>query len=246
MKLLQLLEENKNNDMSICREEFEGYSFFVPKRDKGFIYLVDKHGKYLMTDSGCHVMWHPTKENLLADDWKVFEYGRPNGEADYTISEGYVVTTEQYSLIKTQKAINDTLNKLLDRMSEGVVHTNQGEWHTARAVSSPAREMTIPIRLDTTQAQKALDMLSGTVSKVKDEYKELQECKAGRMYSLAEAYIILKDKRNNYTKMIDVWNLTEWELATDGETLVSQNDEGITAWLPSRDDLLKSTKYRIE
>lgn len=46
--------------------------------------------------------------------------------------------------------------------------------------------------------------------------------------------------------MIDVWDLTEWTLSTDGEPLVSQNDEGITAWLPSRNDLLKSTKYRIE
>lgn len=116
--------------------------------------MVDKDGKYLMTDSGCYVMWNPTKENLLADDWKVFEYGRPNGEADYTILEGYVVTTEQYSLIQTQKTINDTLNKLLDRMSEGVVHTNQGERHTARTVSSPSKEMTTAIKLDTTKAQR--------------------------------------------------------------------------------------------
>ena len=238
MKLLQLLEENKNKDMFICREEFESYSFFVPKKDKGFIYLVDKYGKYLMTDSGCRVMWNPAKKDLLADNWIVYKYGRPEGEADYATSEGYVVTTEQYSLIQTQKAINDTLNKLLDRMSEGTVHTNQGEWHTARTVNHSVADM--PSNVSTAQACKAMKMLKDTLSKTKDEHKE------DRRYSLAEAYSILKDKDNHYTKMIDVWDLTEWELTTDGETLISQNNEGVTAWLPSRDDLLKSTKYRIE
>lgn len=176
MKLLQLLEENKNNDMFICREGFEHYIFFVSKKDKDFIYLVDEDGKYLITPSGCRVMWNPRKESLLADDWKVFEYGRPSGESSYTTTlEGYVVTTEQYSLIQTQKAINNTLNKLLDRVNDGVIHTNQEEWCTARTVSSQAKEMTTAIKLDTTQAQKALDTLSDTISKLKEKYRELQE-----------------------------------------------------------------------
>lgn len=260
MKLLQLLEENKNNDVFICREGFEGYTHYVSRKND-CIYLTDANtGEYLVTRSGCRVMWNPLKKDLLSDDWIVHKYGRPKGETDYTTPEGYVVTTEQYSLIKTQKAINDTLNKLLDRMSEGVVHTNQGEWHTARTVSSSPKEMTTAIKLDTTQAQESLDMLSDTLSKVKEEYKELQEYKeystklvpkpkekgTGRLCRLAEAYALLKDKGNDYTKMIDVWNLTEWELATDGETLISQNDEGATAWLPTRHDLLKSTKYRVK
>lgn len=67
-------------------------------------------------------------------------------------------------LLQTLESINDKLGKLLDRMSEGVVHTNPGE-------------MTTTIKLDTTQARKGLDMLSNTVSKLKEEYKELQEYK---------------------------------------------------------------------
>lgn len=79
-------------------------------------------------------------------------------------------------LLQTLENINDKLGKLLDRMSEETVHTKQGEGHTARTVSSPAREMTTTIKLDATQAQKTLDMLSNTVSKIKDKCTGLQEC----------------------------------------------------------------------
>lgn len=79
-------------------------------------------------------------------------------------------------LLQTLESIDDKLGKLLDRMSEGTVHTNQGEMHAARTVSSPDRKMTATTaaRLDTI---RALDMLSNTVSKLKEEYKELQEYK---------------------------------------------------------------------
>lgn len=41
MKLLQLLEENRNTDMFICREEFEGYnSLFLKKIRVLFMWLT--------------------------------------------------------------------------------------------------------------------------------------------------------------------------------------------------------------
>ncbi|MGX5377577.1 hypothetical protein ACWCL1_04935 [Ligilactobacillus sp. LYQ135] len=160
----------------------------------------------------------------------------PEEEAEYIKRQAEILNTYIYTL-------RDRIYAAMDREeveNEMNKDASEEEVHAEQTVNRPAKETKVSFQLDTTQAQKALRMLSDTVSNIKDEYT------TDRRYSLAEAYNILKDKDNHYTKMIDVWDLTEWELTTDGETLISQNDEGITAWLPSRDDLLKSTKYRIE